>query len=122
MRYVVRGYIEDENIKYGIYDSQGKDEINHVMFQGLILFLDKLENAITICQILNKEDNGMNKYNDGVFKLGDIVEFVKEKPFEMGVIECNMGGYYMVNMVDKKGNLTGHKYLMHRNEIRQKNW
>ena len=123
MKYVIRGYTEDDIIRYGVYDNQEQDEINHVPHQGLILLLDELDDAVVVCKILNKEDNSnMNKYNDGVYKLGDIVEFVKEKPYEMGVIECSMGGYYMVNMVDKKGNLTGHKYLMHKNEIRHKNW
>lgn len=123
MKYVIRGYIEDDIIRYGVYDNQEQDEINHVPHQGLILLLDELEDAIVVCKILNKEDNSnMNKYNDGVYKLGDIVTFVNEKPYEMGIIERTMGLYYIVNMVNKRGDLTGHKYFMHRNEIRHKNW
>lgn len=122
MKYVIRGYIEDEAIRYGVYDNQGQDEINHVPHQGLILLLDKLEHAVTICHILNEEDCSMNEFNDGIFRLGDIVEFVNEKPYEMGIIERTMGLYYIVNMVNKRGDLTGHKYFMHRNEIRHKNW
>ena len=120
MKYVVRGYIENDVIRYGVYDNQCEDTINHAMYQGLILLLDDIEDAWTICQILNKEDGCMNKFNDGIYKLGDIVTFVKEKPYEIGVIESTMGLYYIVNMVDKRGDLTGHKYVMHRNEIRHK--
>ena len=120
MKYVVRGYIENDVIRYGVYDNQCEDTINHAMYQGLILLLDDMRDAEVICQILNKEDKCMNKFNDEVYKIGDIVTFVKEKPYEMGVIERAMGLYHIVNMIDKKGNLTGHKYFMHKNEIRHK--